>query len=140
MIYKIMNKTDASKATEAINSPNTAIISITDTGDEKNKFHGRHWIKGLLELQFLDVSEGSTDCITREQAKEIADYALLLYPCVERFIVHCEYGQCRSAGIAAAISDYFEGHDSGIFSNPDYLPNRTCYKYVLDALQATVKN
>jgi predicted protein tyrosine phosphatase len=135
MTYEIMNRANALKATAEPNAPTTAIISITDTGDDKAKLHGRYWVKGLLEVQFLDVTEGSTNCITRKQAKEIADYAMLLYPCVERFIVHCEYGQCRSAGIAAALSEHFEGNDNGIFANPEYLPNRTCYNYVLDALR-----
>ena len=136
MEYLIMNRADALKATEVPAAPTTAIISITDTGGEKVKFHGRYWIKGLLELQFLDVTAGNLGCLTQEQAKEIADYSKLLYPCVERFIVHCENGQCRSAGITAALAEHFEGHDNSVSANPDDSPNWTCYQYVLDALNS----
>ena len=37
------------------------------------------------------------------QAKQIADFILHIRKKVKRFIVHCEFGQSRSAGVAAAI-------------------------------------
>ena len=134
MIYEIMNRADASKATLEPIASTTAIISITDIGDKRNTFHQQTWLKAVLELQFLDLPEGSKGCITREQAQKISNFVIKWYPQVERFIVHCEYGQCRSAGVAAAISRAYEGHDSGIFNHPNYLPNRTCYEYVFSAL------
>ena len=130
-----MNRTDAHKATLEAAAPTTAIISVTDTGSEKNRFYPQPWLKGVVELQFLDVEAGGYDCITRTQAKIIADFARRMHKQVERFIVHCEFGQSRSAGIAAALIKYFEGHDGGIFMNKRYNPNRTCYRYVLKELQ-----
>jgi predicted protein tyrosine phosphatase len=73
--------------------------------------------------------------MTEEQAAEIADFALKVKRKVKRFIVHCEYGQSRSAGVAAALSQYFEGHDNCIFLNRRYHPNRMCFRLVLEALK-----
>lgn len=135
MRYEIMNRTDASEATSEAEAPNTAIISITDYGDEKNTFCQRDWIKGILELQFNDEEAGGYRCITPQQAEEIADFVLQNRKKVQRYIVHCEFGQSRSAGVAAAIRTYFEGNDGGIFRSRRYAPNRTCYHYVLNALR-----
>ena len=129
-----MNRTDAQRATYVNDAPITAIISITDVDDGKNWFYPRPWILAIHEQQFNDVIDGNKHCITYEQAKEIAAFAHEYYKRVERIIIHCEYGQSRSAGVAAAISEHFEGHDSGIYTNPDYSPNPTCYSYVREAL------
>jgi predicted protein tyrosine phosphatase len=135
MVYSIMGRADASQATRIPDDPVTAIISVTDTGSERNSFYPAKWITDILELQFLDVEQERNGGITREQAAMIADFVFKVRKKVDRFIVHCEYGQSRSAGIAAAISQYLERHDSGIFVNRRYHPNRTCYHYVLDALR-----
>lgn len=139
MLYEIMNCADASEATCEAEAPTTAIISITDYGDEKNTFCRREWVKGILELQFNDEEAGGHRCITPQQAEEIADFVLRVHKQVERIIVHCEFGQSRSAGVTAAIRMFFEGNDGGIFKNPDYSPNRTCYRYVLGALRKKSK-
>ena len=135
MQFEVMNRLDARYATYEPIAPKTIIISLTDTGTEPNRFHWQPWLRDVLELQFLDVEEGELHCITREQAKIISKFARKHYKNVERIIVHCEFGQCRSAAVAAAICEYFEGHDNGIWRNPAYYPNRTCYRYVRDALK-----
>ena len=138
MHYEIMSRAAARQATYAKSAPLTAVISITDTGSKKNLFYPQPWLIDILELQFDDVEETGAHAITREQAKEIAVFADNNYKRVKRFIIHCEFGQSRSVGIAAAISKHFEGHDSGIFATPGYMPNRTCYRYVLEALKNRV--
>jgi predicted protein tyrosine phosphatase len=135
MQYVIMSRIDASEATKVEIAPNTAIISITDCGDGKNTFNKAVWLKAVLEIQFDDVDEGGLNCITTSQAEEIADFVLGIRKKIERIIVHCEFGQSRSAGIAAAICRYFENHDDSIFINRRYYPNLTCYRYVLSALK-----
>jgi predicted protein tyrosine phosphatase len=134
MTYEVKNRGDARQATMKMEAPATAIISITDIGRDKNHFHKQDWLKGVLELQFNDVMRGK-GCITKKQAEEIADFVFNIYPHVERILVHCEYGQSRSAGVAAAISQHYEGNSSGIFGNPAYYPNRTCFDFVLEALK-----
>jgi predicted protein tyrosine phosphatase len=138
MKYEVKNRRDARMATVQTNAPTTAIISITDIGSEKNSFYPQSWLKAVLDIQFNDVESGR-GCITKEQAAEIAHFARSVYPQVERIIVHCEYGQSRSAGVAAAISKHYEGNSGGIFGNPVYSPNRTCYDFVLGALQEKKK-
>jgi predicted protein tyrosine phosphatase len=134
MIYEVKNRQDAARATIQTNAPTTAIISITDIGSEKNSFYPQSWLKAVLEIQFDDVESGRR-CITKRQAEKIADFVRSGYPQVERIIVHCEFGISRSAGVAAAISKFYEGNSGGIFGNPDYCPNRTCYDFVLSALK-----
>jgi len=139
MIYEIMNRVDAHRASGEGNAPVTAIISITDTGDDKNSFYPTSWIKAVLHIQFDDVIDHRKNCITKEQAKEIAAFAQENYEQIERFIIHCEYGQSRSAGVAAAICEFFEGHDNGISTDNRYFPNWTCYKYILEVLNGIRK-
>ena len=135
MIYEIMSRINARHATGDSKAPVTAIISITDTGDKLNDFYPASWIAAVLNIQFDDVIERGHNCITTSDAQEIAKFALEHYDKVERFIIHCEYGQSRSAGVTAALSEFFEGHDNGISTDPRYFPNWTCYKYVMKALK-----
>ena len=135
MRYEIMNRQDATGATMEAEAPDTVIISITDCGDKKNKFNPAPWLKGVLDIQFDDVDFGGKNCITAQQADEIAEFVLNIKRSVKRVIIHCEYGQSRSAGVAAAISTYLEGHDNSIFINRNFFPNKTCYRYVLSALK-----
>jgi predicted protein tyrosine phosphatase len=139
MLYAIMNRDKARVAALHSEAPATAIISIIDPDRESNDFRPQPWLKEVLELKFKDVEAGIAQCITKRQARKIADFAKRHYGQVERFIVHCEYGISRSAGVAAALSEYFEGHDNGIFTNRAYSPNMTCYDYVLAALQKDAK-
>jgi predicted protein tyrosine phosphatase len=126
---------DAQLVTRKADAPDTAIISITDKDSDKNCFYKAAWLKAVLELQFDDVEAGGRNCITLTQAMEIACFVKRMRKNVQRIIVHCEFGQSRSAGIAAAISMYLDGHDSGVFYKRKYNPNRTCYHYVLAALR-----
>jgi predicted protein tyrosine phosphatase len=130
-----MNRRDATLATKEKTAPDTAIISITDYGDEKNIFYDADWLKAVFEIQFDDVDEGGHHCITFSQADEIAEFVLRVRKKVQRIIVHCEFGQSRSAGIAAAICQYLNKHDDGILVNRRYYPNKTCYHYMLSALK-----
>ena len=54
---------------------------------------------------------------------------------VDKFIVTCDAGYSRSAGIGAAISKYFYNNDMEYFnSNGKYCPNMLCYKKLLNEL------
>ena len=135
MMFEIMNRYNARQATYEKDMPDTIIISITDPGTNNNMFYPQPWLLAILELQFVDVEEPQSGHISHKQANEIADFVRKYYSKVERIIIHCEYGQSRSAGVAAAISKFYEEHDSGIFGNVAYSPNKTCFFYVLDALE-----
>jgi protein-tyrosine phosphatase len=49
----------------------------------------------------------------------------------QRVMVHCEAGISRSAGVAAALSRAVNGDDADFFARR--LPNRLCYRLVLEA-------
>ena len=134
MNYEIMSRKEARYVSGEMIAPTTAIISITDVGSEHNEFYPASWIEDVLHIQFDDVIDSGKNCITKANAMEIAKFALRNYKIAERFIIHCEYGQSRSAGVAAALSQFFEDHDNGISTDSRYFPNWTCYKYVLRAL------
>jgi predicted protein tyrosine phosphatase len=130
-----MSRYEANRASKNENAPVTAMISITDCGKNKNAFCKSEWLKYILELQFDDVEAGQKNCITMSQADEIADFTYRVKNNAERIIVHCEFGQSRSAGVAAAIRVSIEGNDGGILHNRKYNINQTCYRYVLKALK-----
>ena len=118
----------------------TAIISITDPRaplanlvgtDTNNPVNG---LCDVLRVQFMDTDIGSPDCIQEEHARKIAEFVLSVKDSVDRLIVHCEAGQSRSAGVAAAILKYLTGSDDSIYCNVRYTPNSTCYRRVLNAL------
>lgn len=111
----------------------TAVISITTPGDAPADLpEDPDIVRGVLRLQFHDLNEDVEDfkAMTPEQAKEVVEFLLNLPP-VACVLVHCDAGISRSAGVAAAISRALYGGDSYFFIN--YLPNRRCYKLVLEA-------
>jgi len=134
MIYEIMNRKAASKSTLEPDAPLTAIISITDKGDELNTFHPQDWIVDILELQFNDMINEFPNGMTEAHAQLIVDFAKKHYNCVQRFIIHCEYGQSRSAGITVALCEHFERTDNGIPKDERYIPNWYCHRLVKNYL------
>ena len=135
MEYEIMSRKEARYASGETIAQTTAIISITDVGSKQNEFYPASWIYAVLHIQFDDVVERGHNCMTKANAEKIAKFTLENFKKVERIIIHCEFGQSRSAGVAAALSQFFENHDNGISTDSRYFPNWTCYKYVLRALE-----
>lgn len=89
-------------------------------------------IKGILRLYFTDT-DGGEDSMTPDDAKAICEF-VTRHANIPNIIVHCDAGQSRSAGVAAALLKCFTGDDSQIFNNPYYKPNRHCYRLVLNEL------
>lgn len=108
-----------------------AIISIIDPDGFGTCFHGSN---PVLRSWFWDETLDAHGCISEQQAKEIAEFVFENADSVDYFVVHCEAGKCRSAGVGAAILKYFNGDDSQIFGNRFYVPNTTCYRRALNAL------
>lgn len=52
---------------------------------------------------------------------------------IKTIIVHCDAGQSRSAGVAAAIAKFFNDNDDHFFNSRQYTPNRLVYRKVLQA-------
>jgi len=119
-----------------INYVKHAWISITDPGQADAALNITTECEGVLRLQFHDVTPGlGPDCglsaslagfipMTDDQAREIIDFVDRMRDKVNMFCIHCEAGQCRSAGVAVALCLWLNnGDDSPITSNKFFKPN-----------------
>ena len=134
---RILNRKEAKKFSYESHDFKTAIISITDTDKadvifEKNEVNG---IRAVLRLKFDDVERDykNEHCITKEDAENIVKFVNKNKNKVDKFIVHCEAGVSRSAGVGAAIMKALNGDDWDVFKNPLKCPNMKCYRMVLNA-------
>jgi hypothetical protein len=78
--------------------------------------------------------------LTDEQANQIASFYHLVQDKVDCFICQCEYGQSRSAAIAAAIMEYRSRKGISVFSDDRYYPNKMVFKKVFFALNQLCSN
>ena len=134
---RILNRKEAKKFSYESHDFKTAIISITDTDKadvifEKNEANG---IIAVRRLKFDDVERDykNEHCITKEDAESIVKFVNKNKNKVDKFIVHCEAGVSRSAGVGAAIMKALNGDDWDVFKNPLKCPNMKCYRTVLNA-------
>jgi protein-tyrosine phosphatase len=136
MIVEVMSRNKATEFSFEAHNKRIAVISISDTDKESPEFSddSKNGIFQRLRLHFDDVEIDDENCITDEQASEISDFVFKVRDEADKIVVHCEAGISRSAGVAAAIMKYLNGDDWGVFDNPRYCPNNTCYRKVLNAL------
>lgn len=86
----------------------------------------------VLKLRFNDTELGGGMIV--EQGIKVRDFFHKYVMRVDKIIVHCEAGQSRSAGVAAALMKYYYNDDTPIFNNKRYTPNMRCYRVTLNAL------
>ena len=113
----------------------TIIISISDelTDYPSAPFRSdQNGVKGILRLRFDDVDKGAS-VMTDEDGVRIRDF-LEHNSNIQSIIVHCDAGQSRSAGVAAAILKAKTGSDMQIFKRAFYKPNMYCYRITLQKL------
>lgn len=92
----------------------------------------------ILRLSFFDIDEKypiPKGRMTLEDAELIAD--LIDRNPEKKVIIHCDYGQSRSPGIAAALEKFYNGDDSKYYNNKKMSPNSLCYKLMLIQLAGT---
>ena len=132
----IMSRSEIIRFAMQKRTESCAVISIRDVGSAapviKRDGNG---IDTVLSLSFDDVEEGN-NCITERDAKKIVSFVKSLGKSYENLIIHCEFGQSRSAGVAAAVSVMLTGDDSWIFEDSRYYINFTCYTKTLSAIDA----
>lgn len=123
-----------SRKTIEQNQYNANIISITSQSAYAD-------IKNCGPTLFLHFEDFDTELpgwpiqpIQKEDAEKIAAFVMINKHNGRHFIVQCDAGVSRSAGVAAALMKYFNGDDTPIFNNPQYCPNMRCYRMVLEAL------
>lgn len=138
MNIKVMPRSDCVRYCHKPHNEKSIIVSINTPwacyetapfGNEENK------VLSILRLWFDDVDEKSTNSMNADHARAIANF-------VDRFsdredlavIVHCDAGVSRSAGVAAALSEYYNGDDSYFFDSGIYRPNILCYRTMLNEL------
>lgn len=131
MKIEIMSRQEAIQKSYVINK-DCVIISISDINSERPIFAANHNIKNVLTL-FFDDEEGSIKGMDKNQARSVANFINKWKDKVSLIIVHCGAGISRSAGVAAAIGKYLNGDDTFVFNNHKYVPNRNCYRKVLNA-------
>ena len=135
----VMSRHDAENAYNGSNNDNnipTAIISISDIGQNEANIKQQGNVTSIKRVWFDDAEAPSIDAITKHDAEDIANFIKTIATdgITERIVIHCGAGVSRSAGVAAATMLYLMGDDSKIFNNHHYRPNMTCYRRVLDEL------
>lgn len=140
-------------------APHTILISMGDTNEKPLRLQNKP--DHILRLEFDDItlqevkeefdlpeSITSSDValiemlriknihiFSDEQAWQVAEFVLRHNSETEVLICQCHYGQSRSAGCAAAITEYFNGDGIDIFTNDRYYPNKLVYRKVIKALE-----
>ena len=64
----------------------------------------------------------------------MADF-ILGTPSEGTLICQCEYGQSRSAGVAAAVMEYYYSKGIHIFADVRYYPNKLVFRKLLCSLR-----
>ena len=70
-----------------------------------------------------------------KQAEQVAAFVKSISGKAETLICQCEFGQSRSAGLAAAIRQFLHGDGIEIFADNNYFPNKMVYKKTIAALK-----
>jgi len=158
MKIEIESRESIKKRADAPFPPHTAIISITDTDAEfamlKNK------PEFLFQIKFDDIYNDILDEICNNeygnnypalkgaiktskklewfsdtQAKEIAKFIFSIFNKAHLLICQCEYGQSRSAAVAAAVEQFLYQSGIFIFADDRYFPNKLVYRKLSAALE-----
>jgi len=111
------------------------LISITDKESDKIS-HDFPNCKDILRLYFYDLEETiegyDYNVFTKEIAALVREF-IEKYKQLKFIFVQCHAGISRSAGIAAALNKFYNGKDKFYFDK--YLPNKLCYRLMLEELQ-----
>jgi predicted protein tyrosine phosphatase len=141
---------------------NTALISITDKDKDFVKL--KYPPDYLLQLKFDDIGSECFDdwfedldreptetekeqiraefaIFNESQAEQIADFLmpLLTDNKLKLLICQCEFGQSRSAGLAAAVQQFLYKTATEIFADYRFSPNKVVYRKTLAALESYKK-
>lgn len=153
MTVKIMSRKDLMELARVPFPADVAVISITDSDDEDVEL--LHQPEHLLRLKYDDVSDeifeqllgrkptiaemrrisSRLHMISNAQIQQIAEFVISRNN-TGTLICQCEYGQSRSAAIAAAVEEYYHRRGVRIFADTRYYPNKYIFRKLLKSLQA----
>jgi len=106
-------------------------MKFDDVTDEDLEYHlGRK----PTETEKLQIAE-KIHMFKDGQAEEIAEFVKSILSVADILICQCEYGQSRSAGLAAAVRQFLYKDGIEIFADDRYYPNKLVYRKVLLALE-----
>jgi predicted protein tyrosine phosphatase len=125
------------------NRETTALIAIHNPGVPH---HSKEDIKGICsvhELNFWDIQEpiGHYSSISTAQSIYLSEF--IVDNINKQFIVHCDYGHSRSAGVALAIEciyysnadrySFFRDNRSHLLKHERYEPNMAVFDKIIEA-------
>lgn len=130
-----------------------AVISITDSNDEEVQLQNQP--AHILRLKFDDVSDEIFEellgrkpsvremhrisshfhMISNTQIRQIKEFVLSRNQ-TGTLICQCEYGQSRSAAVAAAVEEYYYCRGIRIFADPRYYPNKYVFRKLLKSMRS----
>lgn len=139
MYIEVMNRRDATRLCYKPSSGRKiSMISIFTPGDEYQSGPVvRNGVKALLTVGFCDVSEDSpeTPAITQEDADKIAQFILYrVSKGCDDFIIHCDAGMSRSAGVARAMELFFNVPADNVVYQHGNFANNFVFRMVFHAL------
>lgn len=91
----------------------------------------------LLQLAFSDVecniASQTGRCFSLSDARKVIDFVFENSPSISTLLIHCERGESRSVGIAAAIAPFF-GKSEHDFESNELQPNYLVYSLIREIL------
>ncbi len=124
----------------------TSLISIgdPDAPPPELKYRPDHILRLVFDditpaeinERFHDLPDYDVILFDDQKARQIARFVMKYHAETDILICQCEYGQSRSAGCAAAISEYFYGNGIDIFADERYFPNRYVYHKLMNAMSS----
>jgi len=125
-----------------INKDNTVLISISDPDNESHNADKVSGFDEIIQVKFWDITQDTNKnkIISADTSKMIRDFIERNVKLQKRFLVHCEAGISRSAGVGMAIEcinnyqgdvyTYFTS-ESDIKSHGRYHPNLTVFDSIM---------
>jgi predicted protein tyrosine phosphatase len=152
MDVKIMSRKSLMELAKKPFSSDVAVISITNSDYEDVALQNQPY--HILRLKFDDVSDDIFEellgrkpnvremhqiaskfrMLGNAQTRQMADFILGLKN-KGTLICQCEYGESRSAGVAAAVMEYYYRKGVNVFADARYYPNKHVYRKLLGSLR-----
>ena len=144
MKIKIMRRTALQDLALEPFEERVAVISITSVHNPIVELENMP--EEILRLSFDDLDndavaehrkriEEKHHMFSDEQARQVAEFYNRVKGNVGTLICQCEYGQSRSAGVAAAIIEFTTGKGIRVFADDRYFPNKFVFRKVFNALK-----
>ena len=134
---------DRSLARTVTHTEPYAVISIGEPQMKSAPLAASPQCQSVLRLHFSDVASDLPRLrslthvapFTPEMARQIADFAReQIRNGVNLIVVHCEAGMSRSAGVATALSQFYNHDETPFLAH--YRPNAHVRRLLLEALRS----